>query len=62
MTQERLSALACVSIEKGFLKKLQSQSTWHDELIDKFAKKKDRRVIFLTNINLSKVFIVYIYI
>ena len=40
MTQERLSALACVSIEKGILKKLQSHSTWHDGLIDKFAKKK----------------------
>ena len=47
MTQERLSALASVSIEKGILKKLQSQSTCHDGLIDKFAKIKDRRVILL---------------
>ena len=47
MTQERLSALASVSIEKGILKKLQSQPTWHDELIDRFAKKKYRRVILL---------------
>ena len=52
MTQERLSALACVSIEKGILEKLQSHSTWHDGLIDKFAKKTDRRVIFRTNITL----------
>ena len=41
MTQEQLSALACISIEMGILKKLQRQSTWHDGLIDKFAKKKD---------------------
>ena len=40
MIQEQLSALACVSIKKGILKKLQSHSTWHDGLTDKFAKKK----------------------
>ena len=47
MTQERLSALAYVSIEKQILKKLQSQPTWHDELINRFAKKKDRGVNLL---------------
>ena len=61
MTQERLSALASVSIEKGIIKKLQSHFTWHDVLIDKFAKKKDRRVIFRTNINLS-IYILYIHV
>lgn len=47
MTQERLSALACISIEKGILHKLQSRPTWNDDLIDRFAKKKDRRVNLL---------------
>ena len=47
MTQERLSALVSISIEKGILMKLQSQLTWHDELIDRFANKKGRRLILL---------------
>ena len=45
--QERLSALACISIKKVILNKQRSHSTWHDGLIDKFTKKKDRRVILL---------------
>ncbi|KAJ4430895.1 hypothetical protein ANN_19486 [Periplaneta americana] len=47
MIQERLSALACISIEKGILHKFQSRPTWNDDLIDGFAKKKDRRVNLL---------------
>ena len=44
-TQERLSALACVSIKKGILKKLQNQPTWHDKLIARFAKEKDQVIL-----------------
>ena len=41
MTQHRLSALAMASIEAEILTELQGISTWHDDIIDKYTKKKE---------------------
>lgn len=47
MTQDRLSALALVSVEKETLQKLERRPSWYDDVIDCFAKKKERRVNLL---------------
>ena len=39
MTQDGLSALALVSVEKEILSKLESRPTWCDDVIDNFVKK-----------------------
>lgn len=44
MAQERLTALAMLSIEKDFVRNI---SNFNDKVIDKFAQKKERRINFL---------------
>ena len=46
MGQERLSALAMLSIEKDFIMGIQD---FNNKVIDKFAQSKDRRADFLLN-------------
>jgi hypothetical protein len=41
-SQDRLSSLALVNIEKSFLNKLQSKSSFPDEVIDLLAMKNRR--------------------
>lgn len=47
MSQDRLSVLALVSIEKETLQTLERRLSWYDEVIECFAKKKERRVNLL---------------
>lgn len=44
MSQERLAALAMLSIEKDFLRNI---GNFNERVIDKFAEKKDRRMNFM---------------
>jgi hypothetical protein len=44
MCQERLSELATLSIEKELLTELSKNPKFYDEVIDKFANLKDRRI------------------
>ena len=44
ISQGRLSSLALISIEKEFLEELCSKHPFHDDIIDRFAALKDRRV------------------
>ena len=45
--RDSLSALALVSIEKEILCKLENRPTWNNDIVDNFAKKKDRPVNFI---------------
>ncbi|CAH1109421.1 unnamed protein product [Psylliodes chrysocephalus] len=44
MTQERLSGLAMLSIEQELLSNLTTDPQFYDQIIDKFATLKDRRI------------------
>lgn len=44
MNQERLSALATISIEKELLTELSKDPKFYDDIIDKFANLKERRI------------------
>jgi hypothetical protein len=44
MCQERLSELATLSIEKELLIELSKNPKFYDDIIDKFANLKDRRI------------------
>lgn len=42
--EDRLSRLSLLSIEKALLNKLQSQRHFYDDVIEKFARKEERRI------------------
>lgn len=44
MTQNRLSALALISIEKDLLVELSRKENFYDNIIDQFARTKERRI------------------
>ena len=47
MTNERLSCLSMIAIEKGLTKQLVKDQSFKDKLIDNFATKKQRRIELL---------------
>lgn len=44
MTNERLSSLSSMAIEKNILSDMAKDPTFVENVIDKFAEKKDRRI------------------
>ena len=47
MSQDRLSNLSLISIEKEFLFELSQSSSWYENIINKFAQGKERRIDLL---------------
>ena len=47
MSQDRLSNLSLISIEKELLFELSQSSSWHENIINKFAQGKERRIDLL---------------
>lgn len=47
MGPEHLKNLAVLSIEKGFVKTLEKNPCWYDQIIDHFSTQKERRGDFI---------------
>ena len=47
MTQERLTSLAMISIEKEKLSKLMEEDNWYDNIINRYANSKNRKLDLL---------------